>query len=53
MKPTLKAPESKCLNLKYGRLLLNVAFNLDLRRYTLVPRARVNFRVTVLEGRMV
>ena len=34
MKPTLKAPESKRLKLKYGKLLSRFAFKFHLRRYT-------------------
>ena len=34
MKPMLKAPGTKCLNLKYGKPLSSFAFNANLRRYT-------------------
>ena len=33
-KPTLKAPVSKSLKLQYEKLLSNVAFKVNLRRYT-------------------
>ena len=33
MKPTLKSPETKRLNLKYDNLLSKFAFNFNLRRY--------------------
>jgi len=35
MKPTLKAPGSKRLKLKYGKPLSSFAFNFKLRRYAL------------------
>ena len=34
IKPTLKAAETKRLKLKYHKLLSNIAFNFNLRRYT-------------------
>jgi hypothetical protein len=34
MKPMSKAPGSKLLKLKYDKLLSNVAFNFNLRRYS-------------------
>ena len=34
MKPTLKAPGSKRLKLEHEKLLSNVGFNFNLRRYT-------------------
>ena len=34
MKPTLKAPGSECLQLKYAYLLSTYAFKFNLRRYT-------------------
>ena len=34
IKPTLKAPGSKRLKLKYDKLLSSFAFNCNLRRYT-------------------
>jgi len=37
MKHALKATGTGRLKLKYDRLLSNVAFNVNLRRYTLVP----------------
>jgi hypothetical protein len=37
MRPTLKAPGSKRLKLKYGEPLSNYAFNFNLRRYTSAP----------------
>jgi hypothetical protein len=48
MKPTLKAPGTKCLTLKCGDLLSTFAFTFSLRRYTEVARevalgAPVNF----------
>ena len=33
IKPTLKAPGTKPLKLKYGKLVSNFAFNFNLRRY--------------------
>ena len=36
MKPTLKAPGSKRLILKYDQLVSNFACNFNLRRYTMV-----------------
>jgi hypothetical protein len=33
MKPTLKAPRTKLLELQYDEVLSSVAFNLNLRRY--------------------
>ena len=36
IKPTLKAPGTKCLKLKYDKLLSNFAFKFKLRRYTMV-----------------
>ena len=38
IKPTLKAPETKRLNLKYGERLSSFAFNSILRRYNWVGR---------------
>ena len=35
MKPALITPVSKCSKLKYDQLLSNVAFNFNLRRYTM------------------
>ena len=35
IKPTLKAPGSKLLKLKYDELLSSFAFNFNLRRYTM------------------
>jgi len=37
MKPTLKAPGSKRLKLEHEKLLSNVGFNFNLRRYNVVP----------------
>ena len=37
VKAMLKAPGTKCLNLKYVKLLSNFAYNVNLRRYTLAP----------------
>ena len=34
VRPTLKAPRTKRLKLKYDELLSNVSFNFNLRRYT-------------------
>jgi hypothetical protein len=36
MNPKLKAPETKRLKLTYDNLHSNFAFNVDLRRHTLV-----------------
>jgi len=38
VKPTLKAPGSRRLKLKYDRLLSNFAFNFNLRRHNLFVR---------------
>ena len=35
IKPMLKAPGTKCLNLKCDKLLSSFAFNFNLRRYSL------------------
>jgi hypothetical protein len=40
IKPTLKAPKSKRLKLKYDELLSNVASKFNLRRFTKVAAAR-------------
>ena len=37
IKPTLKAPGTKRLELKYDELLSSFAFNFNLRRYDLTP----------------
>jgi len=37
IKPTLKAPGSKCLKLPYDELLSSFAFKFDLRRYNEAP----------------
>jgi hypothetical protein len=39
MKPTLKAPGTKRLKLKHDEPLSNVAFNFNLRRYSVGVRA--------------
>ena len=38
IKPTLKAPRTKRLKLKYNKLLSSFAFNFNLRRYTKAPQ---------------
>jgi len=40
MKPTLKAPETKRLKLKYDELPSNFAFKFNLRRYSTVVRRK-------------
>jgi hypothetical protein len=39
IKPTLKAPATQRLQLKYVGLLSNIAFKFNLRRYSLVAAA--------------
>ena len=43
MKPVLKAPGTKRLNPKYDKLLSNVAFKFNLRRYTAARGARTTW----------
>jgi len=50
IKPTLKAPGAKRLNLKYDELLSNVAFNFNLRRYILGQRFAVNSMELLRQG---
>jgi hypothetical protein len=42
IKPTLKAPGTKRLTLKYNELLSNVAFKLNLRHYTVAQQYYVS-----------
>ena len=37
IKPTLKAPGTKRLNLEYDEVLSNVAFDINMRLYTMEP----------------
>ena len=41
MKSKLKAPGTKCLNLKCGKLLSSFGFKFNLRRYTKVVAMRI------------
>ena len=53
MKPLLKPPGTKRLNLKHYKLLSDVAFKFNLRRYTLVamPRSRLRRRHATTSSR--
>jgi hypothetical protein len=45
IKPTLKAPGTKLLKLKYGRPLSKVGFKFNLRRYTLEWRQAMVYKL--------
>jgi hypothetical protein len=50
IKPTVKAPGTKCLKLRYYLLLSNVDFNLNLRRYTL---AVIEKDISAIDSRLI
>ena len=52
MKPMLKAPVTKRLKLKYGKLLSSCAFNLNLRRYMKVETADMQASVDALQRKV-
>jgi hypothetical protein len=51
IKPTLKAPGAKHLKLKHDEPLTTLAFNFNLRRYTMGPAAGQPKFITLKVGR--
>jgi len=50
IKPILKPPGTKRLKLKYDKLLSNVAFNFNLRRYTVAQKEARETGCTARQG---